>query len=404
MLKHASGHGLIANEKAMTLAGINRETPDPIGGKIVRDAAGNAIGVFEERAQNIIVDAYYTYRNSLSEEDRLKEWLTSIQFAENECLQKGVTSFQDAGSKLFEIDRYANMGEEGMLNLRLWAMIREPSAVLNGRVGKYRMIDVENGFFTCRALKVSIDGALGSFGAWMLQPYNDEPDFYGQNTTTVEEVRELAKIAIESNMQLCVHAIGDRANRESLNIFENVFQEYNKSDLRWRIEHAQHLSPADIPRFFELGVIASMQGIHCTSDAPYVVKRLGEKRAKEGAYNWRALIDSGALVTNGTDTPVEDVNPFLNIYASVTRKRADNGKEFFVKNAMTRTEAIFSYTMANATAAFEEDQKGSIEVGKYADLVMLSNNLMSCTEKEILETKVLCTIVNGEIKYGSIEI
>ena len=198
---------------------------------------------------------------------------------------------------------------------------------------------------------------------------------------------------------MCVHAIGDRANREVLNIMEQATAD--ETDHRWRIEHAQHLDPADIPRFSELGVIASVQGIHCTSDAPFVVKRLGIERSAKGAYPWRSLLDSGAKIANGTDAPVEDVDPLPSFYASVTRKRADSGMEFFTEQAMTRQEALYSYTLGNAYAAFEEKEKGSLEKGKLADIVILSNNLLECADEEILSTKVLYTIVDGKIRYQS---
>jgi hypothetical protein len=186
-----------------------------------------------------------------------------------------------------------------------------------------------------------------------------------------------------------------------LDIFERNFKENpDKKDLRWRIEHAQHLHPDDIPRFGELGVIASMQGIHCTSDAPFVEKRLGYERAVNGAYVWRSLLETGAVVTNGTDAPVEDVNPFESLYATVTRKRADTGFEFFPEQKLTREEGIYSYTMACAYSAFEENDKGSLELGKLADMVVLDRDLLSCTDEEILETSVLMTIVGGKIKYA----
>jgi len=272
---------------------------------------------------------------------------------------------------------------------------------MKGRAHTARVVDAGNGFFTCRAIKSELDGALGAFGAWLLEPYNDKPDFVGQNTTTMEEVKAIAEIALESDMQLCVHAIGDKANRETLNVFEETFKNTENDDLRWRIEHSQHIDTEDITRFSELGVIASMQGIHCTSDAPFVVKRLGEQRAREGAYPWRSLLDAGALVLNGTDVPVENADPIPSYYASVTRKRIDNGMEFFTEQSMTREEAVFSYTLANAIGAFEENDKGSIEEGKYADIVILSEDLINCTDQEILNTKILYTIVGGEVKYKS---
>jgi hypothetical protein len=402
VLRHASGHSLFANAKAMEIAGITRETPSPAGGEIVRDENGNAIGVFEERAMGLINRAYNKYLNDLDEAERLANWKRGIELAEQECLSNGITSFQDAGSRLYELDEYRKMAERGEMDVRLWAMVRERAPQMKGKLQDYRWIGLGNDFLTVRAVKTEVDGALGAFGAWLLEPYNDKKGFVGQNTTEVETVKEIANMALENDMQLCVHAIGDRANREVLDLMEAEFKAHpEKTDLRWRIEHSQHLSPEDIPRFAELGVIASMQGIHCTSDAPFVVKRLGEKRAREGAYPWRSLLDAGAVVTNGTDAPVEDVDPIESFYASVTRKRADTGLEFFPEQAMTREEAIRSYTLSNAFAAFEEDDKGSLEVGKWADLVVLSNNLLTCPDEEILDTEIRMTVVGGERKYQS---
>jgi predicted amidohydrolase YtcJ len=292
------------------------------------------------------------------------------------------------------------MAIENKLDLRLWVMARHSSEDLKGKVGAYRKIGIGNDFYTCRAIKSEVDGALGAFGAWLLKPYNDKPDFVGQNTTDIYEVKKIADIALENEMQLCVHAIGDRANKVVLDIFENSINDKKPEEMRWRMEHAQHLDTSDIPRFKTYGIIASMQGIHCTSDAPFVEKRLGYERAKYGAYPWRSLLDQGVIIANGTDAPVEDVDPIESFYASVTRKRIDNGFEFFPEQSMTREEAIFSYTLGNAYAAFEEDIKGSLEVGKYADIVILSNNLVNCTDEEILTTKVVHTMVNGEIKFS----
>lgn len=400
LLRHASGHSLFANAKAMEIAGVSPETPNPSGGEIVRDSRGQAIGVFEERAMNIIGQAYQEYLSGLSEEKRKAQWLEGIRLAQEECLKKGITSFQDAGSRFYEIDSYKELADAGKLDLRLWAMLRHPYEEMKDNLDGLPVIDYGNGFFTCRAIKSEVDGALGAFGAWLLSSYDDKTDFVGQNTTRLETVNNIADLCLENDMQLCVHAIGDRANREVLNIFEEHYKSNpDKTDLRWRIEHAQHLDPADIPRFGELGVIAAMQGIHCTSDAPFVVKRLGEQRAREGAYPWRSLLDAGAVVGNGTDAPVEDVDPIESFYATVTRKRVDTGQEFFPEQAMTRAEAIRSYTLSNAYAAFEEDHKGSLEAGKYADIVVLSNNLVDCPEEEIMNTKILLTLVDGKIKY-----
>ncbi len=400
VLYHASGHALFANEKAMQLVGITKETPDLEGGEIVKDVSGQPIGVFEERAMTPFKDAYDEYLESISEEEKYAVWKKGIDLAEADCLKKGVTSFQDAGSTFLEIDRYEKLAKEKDLDIRLWVMIRHSYEEMKGKLTKFPIIDIGDHYLTVRAVKSEVDGALGAFGAWLLKPYNDKPNFSGQNTTPIPEVKNIGELAMQNDLQFCVHAIGDRANRVVLNIFEEQFNtNTDKKDLRWRIEHAQHLDPADIPRFKKLEVIASMQGIHCTSDALFVEKRLGAERSKKGAYPWRSLLDAGVVIANGTDAPVEDVDPIQSFYASVTRKRADSGFEFFEEQKMTRMEGLHSYTLGNAFAAFEEKQKGSIEVGKLADIVILSNNLLTCKDEEILGTKVLYTIVGGEVRF-----
>ncbi len=400
ILFHASGHSLFANEKAMNAVGISKETPDPIGGKIIRDNAGQAIGVFEERAMKPFREAFNSYEESISKEETYALWLKGINLAQELCLQQGVTSFQDAGSTFKELNDYKTLAEAGDLDIRLWAMIRESHEDIESNLSPYPIIGAGNNFFTCRAIKSEVDGALGSFGAWLLKPYHDKPGFEGQNTTSLKDVVKIAKLAKQKDLQMCVHSIGDRANRVVLDMFEAHMPKKGYAEgSRWRIEHAQHLNPADIGRFSELGVIASMQAVHCTSDAPFVEKRLGEKRSKEGAYAWRSLLDSGARIANGTDVPVEDISPLDCIYAAVTRKRKDNDLAFFTEQKMSRAEAIKSYTLDNAYAAFEENSKGSIKVGKLADIILLDKNLMTCSEKEILDAKVTMTVVGGEIKY-----
>lgn len=401
VLTHASGHSLFANAKAMKEAGISKESSVPVGGEVVRDNNGRAIGVFEERAMQLIREKLKEYQAGLSQEELKAEWMKAIMVAQNECLENGITTFQDAGSKFIELEAYRDLAESGKLDHRLWVMMRHTAKEMEGNVAKHRVIGAGDNYYTCRAIKTEVDGALGSFGAWLLKPYNDKPNFHGQNTTPISEVENIAKLALDNDMQLCVHAIGDRANREVLDIIDTMKV---GTDLRWRMEHAQHMHPDDIPRFKKLGVIASMQGIHCTSDAPFVEKRLGEERSKEGAYAWRSFLDAGVTIANGTDAPVEDVDPIKNFYASVTRKRIDNGMEFYTEQAMTREEAIHSYTLGNAYAGFEEDIKGSLVSGKFADLVILSKDLQKCTDQEILETKVLYTIVDGNIKYRAEEV
>jgi predicted amidohydrolase YtcJ len=291
------------------------------------------------------------------------------------------------------------MIDEGKIGVRLWVMIGEPNERAAAQLAKYRTIDYGNGHLTVRAIKRYMDGALGSRGAWLLSPYSDKPDSMGLNTSPLSEIIGAAQLAIANDYQLCVHAIGDRANRETLNIFEQAFKANpSKRDLRWRIEHAQHLSAQDIPRFGQLGVIASMQGIHATSDAPFVIQRLGAERADEGAYVWQRLMKSGAVVSNGTDAPVEDLDPIPNYYASVTRKTKD-GKAFYPDQRMSRMEALKSMTLAPAYAGFQEDSRGSLKVGKLADVTVLSKDITTVPEDEIKSAHIAYTIVGGKVLY-----
>jgi len=226
------------------------------------------------------------------------------------------------------------------------------------------------------------------------------PDSTGLILDSPDDIEATGRIAIQYGFQLNTHAIGDRGNRETLDIYQRIFAENTSAhDLRWRIEHAQHLDPADVPRFAELGVIASMQGVHASSDGPWLPKRLGEKRAGDISYVWRSLIDAGAVVTNGTDAPVEDVDPIASFYASVTRKMP-NGEFFHPEQSMTRTEALRSYTLDNAYAAFEEQLKGSITPGKLADITVLSKDITTIPLDEIPTAKVDYTIVGGKIAYS----
>lgn len=403
ILRHASGHSLFANQKAMELAGIQAETPDPSGGVIVRSSDRRAIGVFEERAMSLITRPFNQYLETLDADALLQKWKMGIELAQEECLSHGITSFQDAGSSFEEIGLYQKMAEAAELKVRLYAMVRHPSDVLEAGLDKLPIIDAGNGFFTCRSIKSELDGALGVFGAWKLKPYADKPGYTGQNTTSIEELKKIADLAVKHKMQLCVHAIGDKANREFLNICDSLYKIHPAGNTwRWRSEHAQHLDTADIKRFASLGIFASMQGIHCTSDAPFVVKRLGEERSRTGAYAWRSLLDAGVIINNGTDAPVESIDAIECLYASITRKRKDSEQAFFPEQAMTRYEALYSYTMANALAAFEEKNKGSLSAGKYADFVILSNNLMTCTDSEILTTEVLRTYVGGKLAFQKV--
>lgn len=400
MLTHASGHSVYVNVKALELSSINNQTINPIGGDIVKDAKGDIVGVLEEKAQGLAVNAYTTWLNKRSLAERKAAWRHSINLAETECLKNGITSFVDAGSTFEQVAWMKELAEENKLAIRHWLMVRDGINGLKKNQSVFPINQIGNGHLSVKAIKVALDGALGSYGAWLLDSYSDRKDFVGQNTFSMDELKKIASFAWEKDLQLCVHAIGDKANRETVNIFANQIAKNPSKDHRWRIEHAQQVNPIEIPRFKQWNIIASMQGIHCTSDAPYVIKRLGEERASTGSYMWRAFMNAGVLINNGTDVPVENIDPFANFYSSVTRKQK-NGDSFYPEQKMTREEALFSYTLANAYATFEDKLKGSLEVGKYADLIMLNNNIMTCDESEIPKTKVLMTIVGGKVGYRS---
>jgi predicted amidohydrolase YtcJ len=398
LLTHASGHASFANAKAMQLSDVDGATPNPPGGDLLKDRSGKPTGMFRETASRLI-------RAGTGEPDPTPAEAAArarriLELASAEVVSKGITSFQDAGSSLADVDLMKKMIDEGRIANRLWVMLRVNNDGLAANLTKYKTIDYGGGFLTVRAIKKAIDGALGPRGAWLLEPYADKPGDTGRNTTPTAEIAETARLALEHGYQLCVHAIGDRANRETLDLFERAFKGRDGRTLRWRIEHAQHVNATDIPRFGKLGVIASMQGVHCTSDAPYVLTRLGPKRAEEGAYVWQKLMQSGAVVTNGTDAPVEDVSPIASYYASVSRKLSD-GSVFYPDQRMSRLEAVKSYTIDAAYAAFEEESKGTLKVGKYADVVVLSKDILTVPESEIPSTEVRYTIVGGKVKYPS---
>lgn len=398
-LIHASGHAVFANKRAMELAGIDDSTKAPEGGRIVRDTLGNAIGVFEEEASQIIDSAMEKSRENLSKKQKLEQKRNAIKAASEECLRNGITSVYDASSSFEEVELFKKMVDKGEIGPRLNVMISGKNHKLKDQIQDYKITGYKNNQLNVRGIKRFIDGALGSRGAWMLEEYNDLEGHTGINTTPLETLRETAEIAIENGFQLCTHAIGDKANRVILDIYENTFNDHsNKKDLRWRVEHAQHLSLPDIPRFGKLDVIASMQGIHCTSDAVYVIDRLGKERAKRGAYVWRKLIDSGATICNGTDAPVESVDPIANFYASVTRRLPD-GTTFYPSQSMSRIEALKAYTINGAYASFQENLLGTLEEGKLADITVLSQDILSVSEEHIQNTEVLYTIVGGKILY-----
>jgi predicted amidohydrolase YtcJ len=404
LLIHATGHMAMVNAKALHLAGIADYPRDPKGGRILRDKEGKPTGALRETAVDAVNRAYGRDLAKRPAKELAAEQREAIRLANAECLRLGVTSFQDAGSSLSEIEALrACVGTED-LTVRLWMMTNDSDAEIAANLLRYRVHRLGDAQFTVGGVKRMIDGALGTHGAWLLEPYDDLPQSTGHNLATVESLRASADLCVKTDWQLCVHAIGDRANREVLDVMADAKKRNAETlskrggDLRWRIEHAQHLHPDDIPRFAKLGVIASMQACHATSDGPFVVARLGQRRAKSGAYVWQSLIKRGARVINGTDAPVEPLDPIACFDASVTRRMA-NGAEFFPEERMTRAQALRSYTLDAAYAAFEEDLKGSLEKGKLADMVVLSKDIMSVEAEKIRSAKVDITILGGKVVY-----
>jgi predicted amidohydrolase YtcJ len=401
LLNHASGHGIIANAKALELAGIDDKSPDPAGGVILRDAQGHATGMLRDNAADAVFAAYDRYLKTLPAGEREARRERTLQLAVQNEISKGITTIVDQGQSFETVAWLKQQAEKG-LPLRLYVYIDEKSPVeLDKHLAEYRTIGYADNHFTVRGIGEDVsDGALGTHSAWFLEPYSDAPTLTGINVNKMSDLAQMARVAAREGFQVAIHAIGDRANHELLDMYQEIFNEDPAAaNLRWRIEHAQHLAPSDIPRFAELGVIASMQSIHACSDAPMVVSRIGEKRAEEGAYVWKKLIDSGAIVLDGTDTPVEDTNPIPSFYCGVTRAYGRGSKTFFPEQAKTRLQELQSYTWNNAYAIYEEDQLGSLTPGKLADIAVFSGDLLTIPAEDILRTRVLYTIIGGQVVY-----
>ncbi|MYA12286.1 MAG: amidohydrolase [Gemmatimonadetes bacterium] len=400
LLGHASGHAAFANALALELGGYDRDSEPPPGGELVRDGNGELTGLLRETAQGPVSAAFADSQLGRTAEEVEAQFRREVMLAAEEALSKGVTSFHDAGSGFGTIDRLKEMEAEGALPVRLYIMVRRQSNdEMDARLSDYYMPSEGDDYLTVRSIKRQIDGALGSHGAWLLEPYEDMPESVGLVLETVEDITGTAHVAIKHGFQVNTHAIGDRANREVLDIYEAVFDSAGAGDdLRWRIEHAQHVHPDDITRFAELGVLASMQGVHATSDAPWIPLRLGDDRARERTYLWRSFMNAGVPINNGTDVPVEDIDPLASFHSSVTRLTAD-GSIFYPEQNMTRAEALRSYTINNAYAAFEEEFKGSLEVGKLGDVVVIDRDILTVPDGELADARVDMTIVGGVVRY-----
>lgn len=404
LLRHASGHASFANAKAMEIAGVKPETVISLsetlkegeGGEIIVDDNGNPTGIFVERATGLITQ--YIPANDRAQDKQ------ALKMAQEACLRLGITGFHDAGQNRQVIDLLQELRDENELSVRMYVMLTGfDEDLLNEWYQKGPMIDSSEHWLDIRSIKLNCDGALGSRGAWLLEPYSDRPGHYGHETLPMSFVESTSKKALQHGFQVCAHAIGDRANREILDRYEIAFKAYPDKiqDHRFRIEHAQHLNPSDIGRFAELGVIPAMQAIHMASDRPWAIDRLGEQRIVEGAYVWQKLLQTGVYIVNGTDAPVEPLDPLPSFYAAVSRRTLAGTPEggYEPDQKMTRDQALKSYTIWAAQGAFMETDKGSIEVGKLADFTVFDKDIMTIPEDDILNTKVQMTIVGGHIKY-----
>jgi hypothetical protein len=399
-LRHASGHAGFANARAMQIAGVNQLSVEKLekdlgeGGEIIRDELGNPTGIFNERAQTLIAEFI---PDNTAETDA-----QALDLAMQACARNGITGFHDAGASRENIELFKKFKAEGRLKTRLYAMLTGfDRPMVYEWFARGPEIDTAH-LLTVRSVKLNCDGALGSRGAWLLEAYSDRPGFYGMATYPMDTVLKISRLALKAGFQVCSHAIGDRANKEILDRYEIAFNENPVRDHRFRIEHAQHMRKEDIPRFGQLGVIPAVQAVHLSSDRPWAIERLGEKRIVEGAYMWQSLLRAGARLVNGTDVPVEPINPLASFYAAVTRKTLAGLPEggYEPKEKMTRAQALKSYTLDAAYGAFEENIKGSIEPGKLADFTIFSSDIMTIPEQDILKTEVITTILGGKIIFS----
>lgn len=401
MLIHTSGHGVFANQAAMDVAGINGNTIPPEGGEIVLKSDGTPSGMMREAAQDAIRAAFADYESLRTPEQAEAELRRAIITAGEESLKYGITSFQDLGTTYEEVDLLKRMADEGVIPVRLWMAFDLPyeQLAIPGKLEEYRLIGYGNNFLTVRGIGEKVlDGALGTHGGWLLEPYSDMPESYGLNVVPVEDIRKSADLALEYGYQMAIQGIGDRATRELLDIYGAIKEANPDTDLRWRIEHPQVIHPDDIPRFAQYDVIPAAQGIFACSDGSWVEDRLGKDRTLERSYLFNTLYEAGLTPTNGTDPPVDEIDPIASFKCSVTRELSD-GTIFQGGEVYTRDVALYSYTMGNAIAAFEEDIKGSIKVGKLADIAILSQDITTVPDNALMDTTVNMTILGGKVVY-----
>ena len=398
VLTRIDGHALLANARAIVLARVSPSTPDPAGGRIIRTAAGVPSGVFVDNAQSLITRAI----PAATRADKRRATLAAIA----EANRWGLTGVHDPGEDAETISVFEDLAREGNYNLRNYVMLSDPgepgssAAQRNPYIQRGPQNALYDGHLWIRAIKLYADGALGSRGAALLAPYSDEPTNSGLLVSQPQHIRAWADWALRRGFQINVHAIGDRGNRIVLDAFDGALRSFPRADHRFRIEHAQVLSPQDIPRFAQLGVIPSMQATHQTSDMRWAEDRVGPQRIR-GAYAWRSLLNTGVIIPNGTDFPVEEVNPLLTFHAAVTRQDPTNWPAggWYPEQKMTREEALQSMTIWPAYAGFQEKILGSLTPGKYADFVVLDRDIMRLPDTEILGARVISTWIGGRAVY-----
>ncbi len=390
-LGHANGHTALVNQAAMDALNLNYNTPTPDGGVIVKDGKGDPTGILHENA----IDLAYPL-TALSKASSM----AAILAAQAHAFQWGITNFHDAGASSTDIDAQLTLDESKQLKLRVYTMVSaQDEALTDHWLNRPPLIADDESRLTIRSFKAVMDGALGSRTAWLHQPYSDDPGTSGVQTFDEDRLVDIMNRSNAHSWQINTHAIGDKANTVVLDAIHEA--SLSERDHRSRIEHSQHLQPSDIDRFASLGVIASIQAIHMSSDRPWAINRLGKERIESGAYVWRDLLNAGVHIANGTDVPVEPINPIANFYASVARKtlRGLPTGGYEIDQKLSREETLKSMTLWNAYAAFEEAEVGSISVGKRADMTITNQNLMTIDEADILATKPVMTIIGGEVVY-----
>lgn len=391
-LVRVDGHAALANAAAMKAAGLTAAAKDPFGGQIVRDARNSPTGVLVDRAQGLVARAIPD-----ASRDELR---AAVIAATQEMNRWGLTSVHDAGVGREAIDVYEEVAREGKFSVRDYVMIANDDSTIAHYLRRGPQANLYEGRLWIKAIKISADGALGSRGAALLEPYSDDPRNSGLALVPPGRVKQVSTLALRNGFQVNVHAIGDRANRTVLDEFEAALKEVPTPDHRFRVEHAQIIHPDDIPRFALLGVIPSMQASHQTSDMYWAGNRLGQQRLL-GAYAWRSLLNSGVVIPNGSDLPVEKTNPLISFHAAISRQDDNNWPAggWFPEQRMTREEALKSMTIWAAWSAFMEKEVGSLEAGKYADFVVLDQDIMRVPPELVLQTRVLSTWLGGKPVY-----